>query len=622
MTDEYGPPPQINITENAATSAIWRRWFFGLWRTVESNLNQTVSVKDFGAVGDGVTDDTAAIQAAVDALKALSYRTEGDVSNTTYNVAYSFSLLFPPGGYVITSPIDMTGIRLAHSRWYVDARGAVIFLRCTGKTGFDLTDSRKCSWLGGTIIGEESTVCRTGIQMGRRSDGRASDSHHFQDLEVKGYFSLACIYNYASEDTMFTHVALKNGYEVSDCYCLVQDGDHTFGIESDYETPASLNTAASFLSDHFVRLDARLDSGSTGAAVWMSRTSRHRYDNCYVVSYDLAGFLLYSNTRAISNEYLYLDVHIETDEGDLNAATGVDHGIYFDAISSMAVSANSVTFIDHYAHSQVSIFGHSTNATSVALINLDANIGDVARDVGQTIFDTAADYTVVGRLVTTDTTGQHNINGIGGFRGEFFNNDAETLGRTDSGEFRNRDIVKDYYKNAISYMADSGDKFDQDVYDESGTLLYRIRYNSSAVSFYIGSSSDFAMTGAAFYPTTTSAYQLGLASRYWEKGFIDEIYSGLTAGITAFATGGQGSATALTSDINEISTCATTGDSVKLPTAVAGRVVRIINNGAAACDVFPWASDDIGAGTNTAISLAAGAGVTYAAYSTTDWRAV
>jgi len=75
--------------------------------TVEDKLAQYVSVKDFGAVGDGVADDTAAIQAAIDA-------------------AYDGALYIPAGEYTITSQLDIAaritiygdGVRQSYLTFY------------------------------------------------------------------------------------------------------------------------------------------------------------------------------------------------------------------------------------------------------------------------------------------------------------------------------------------------------------------------------------------------------------------------------------------------------------------------------------------------------------------------
>jgi len=106
---------------------------------VQAKLRETVSVKDFGAVGDGVADDTAAIQAAVDTGKAV---------------------FFPIGNYRITSALNCTnrsggGIRFIGEYWGLSGNGSVITMD-TGGVGVDFTGSQFVSienvvFISGTI---------------------------------------------------------------------------------------------------------------------------------------------------------------------------------------------------------------------------------------------------------------------------------------------------------------------------------------------------------------------------------------------------------------------------------------------------------------------------------------
>lgn len=66
-------------------------------RTVHTKLDEVVSVKDFGAKGNGYTDDSLAIQTAID---------------HTFQNGTGGSIFFPPGNYVVKTGIHIKGLRI------------------------------------------------------------------------------------------------------------------------------------------------------------------------------------------------------------------------------------------------------------------------------------------------------------------------------------------------------------------------------------------------------------------------------------------------------------------------------------------------------------------------------
>jgi len=108
------PVVQGGVTKKAAINQLGflQAGTGAVTRTAQAKMRESVSVADFGAVGDGVADDTAAIQAAVD-----------------YATTNGKSLYVPAGKYLISSSLKIirpTGEYRADSfRMFGDGGGSV-----------------------------------------------------------------------------------------------------------------------------------------------------------------------------------------------------------------------------------------------------------------------------------------------------------------------------------------------------------------------------------------------------------------------------------------------------------------------------------------------------------------
>lgn len=94
-------------------------------RNVQFKLSETISVKDFGAVGDGVTDDTAAFNLAVAYANSRGAIDFGGVTGTTIKI--------PDGRYVLgaVTPVTRSGCEFVG-----ESRNGTVLLLTSNTTAF------------------------------------------------------------------------------------------------------------------------------------------------------------------------------------------------------------------------------------------------------------------------------------------------------------------------------------------------------------------------------------------------------------------------------------------------------------------------------------------------------
>ena len=196
--------------------------------TLKGGGSTVLNVKDFGAKGDGQTDDTKAIQAAIDEAARVSLNPDGSPKyqgTQTYDVKQVF---FPAGGYAVSS-LNLTkrhGVKLVGEstpwgvRFYgdkqttpmpvLDITGSSLHIENVTVLGQQLSGARPNVLPSVGILLASSNVPHKDAQGNIVGYGGDSTATGMQNVTVHGYFGKAAVYIYGSNDNRFTHTSFNS----------------------------------------------------------------------------------------------------------------------------------------------------------------------------------------------------------------------------------------------------------------------------------------------------------------------------------------------------------------------------------------------------------------------------
>lgn len=175
----------------------------------QSMASDLISVRDMGAVGDGKSDDTAAVQRAID--RAVAQHGGG-------------TIWFPPGSYAVrtlscvnrdpanfNSVMRLLGAGPAVSSIVPIVTDAVL-IDASGRSGFRMES---------ISIDSTARLSRIGLLLARRRESPNCNGTHLRDVRVQGAFAHAAVVSVAAESMVWSECHLHNSHAPARHACLI-----------------------------------------------------------------------------------------------------------------------------------------------------------------------------------------------------------------------------------------------------------------------------------------------------------------------------------------------------------------------------------------------------------------
>jgi hypothetical protein len=347
-------------------------------RTIDSKLKDMVSVKDFGAIGDGVANDAPAFQAAID-------------SGAKY-----IRVPAPATQYLLTQSLNMTGLRGVTFEFEasLDISGAPGFCQILAKHNgavFDLTGSFDCCFINASVEGDAVSVPTCMFLLARNTSASSASRHRFFNPRSTGHFSTAVVYNYGSEENDFFGPFFVQKAAGKSCVYL-----------------AATNAAS--LSSQFATISTGTQSTTVlrffGGCFYSQGNSGSENETCFVLN----GV----SDVTISDPFMYcpygkslIFVNTATSASDLVHVKGVrseitgtlpQHGVYFSTGAAVSCSFWSIRDSRFPVDSNVVYAEDSVTLASLQYVNISASTGNAisARNL-QDCFINHASSVITGR---------------------------------------------------------------------------------------------------------------------------------------------------------------------------------------------------------------------------------